>query len=317
MRKIPEYEVAVLATVSNGKTTFINALLGKNVLPTQNMACTAKLVKIKDNDRVKQMKVMLEKFDGSTRRLKEQEIDFQKLNSDKNVKSIIIEDDIKNIRNIKKKLLLVDTPGVNNSEDNTHKKITEDYLINLNEGLIIYVLNVEQLTIHDNNQLLQFVKKNLETKENMEILFILNKVDSVDNEKEGDMNSIVMHAVRFLEDNGFKSPKVIPVSSYAAVLFNEVIAGHQLSRLETNKFRAAYELFKDESFNMEKYAIIDERDKKRTVEVEEKEYLVSDLQAAIKNTGIPLVEHIIENMMIAYKKKGIESNKKVQRRVKR
>jgi len=60
MRKIPEYEVAVLATVSNGKTTFINALLGKNVLPTQNMACTAKLVKIKDNDRVKQMKVMLE-----------------------------------------------------------------------------------------------------------------------------------------------------------------------------------------------------------------------------------------------------------------
>ncbi len=45
-----EFEVNVLATMSAGKSTVINAMLGMELMPTKNEACTATIVKIHDHD---------------------------------------------------------------------------------------------------------------------------------------------------------------------------------------------------------------------------------------------------------------------------
>ena len=44
------YPMLVMATMSSGKSTLINALLGEELLPSKNEACTAKIYSIIDDD---------------------------------------------------------------------------------------------------------------------------------------------------------------------------------------------------------------------------------------------------------------------------
>ena len=45
-----DFEVNVVATMSAGKSTLINALLNKKLMPAKQEACTATITEIKDND---------------------------------------------------------------------------------------------------------------------------------------------------------------------------------------------------------------------------------------------------------------------------
>ena len=45
-----EFEIAVIATMSSGKSTLINSMLSQELMPSKNTACTAKITRIKDND---------------------------------------------------------------------------------------------------------------------------------------------------------------------------------------------------------------------------------------------------------------------------
>ena len=44
------YPMLVMATMSSGKSTLINALLGEHILPNKNEACTSKIYSIVDDD---------------------------------------------------------------------------------------------------------------------------------------------------------------------------------------------------------------------------------------------------------------------------
>ena len=44
------FPINVVATMSSGKSTLINALLGKRMMPSKNEACTATITEILDND---------------------------------------------------------------------------------------------------------------------------------------------------------------------------------------------------------------------------------------------------------------------------
>lgn len=52
MKKRPEktYSVAVVATMSAGKSTLLNAMVGHRLLPARNEACTASVCRIEDCD---------------------------------------------------------------------------------------------------------------------------------------------------------------------------------------------------------------------------------------------------------------------------
>ena len=47
------YEIIIASTMSSGKSTFINALIGMDLLPTSNLACTHKIYRIIDIDEQK------------------------------------------------------------------------------------------------------------------------------------------------------------------------------------------------------------------------------------------------------------------------
>lgn len=44
------YPTLVVSTMSSGKSTLINAIVGSELLPSMNRACTARAVAILDND---------------------------------------------------------------------------------------------------------------------------------------------------------------------------------------------------------------------------------------------------------------------------
>ena len=47
-----EFEIAVIATMSSGKSTLINAILGQELMPSKNEACTAKVSRIINNPNI-------------------------------------------------------------------------------------------------------------------------------------------------------------------------------------------------------------------------------------------------------------------------
>ena len=50
--------VLVVSTMSSGKSTLINALIGQDLFPSRNDACTAKIIKYIKNNRLKSVKVI-------------------------------------------------------------------------------------------------------------------------------------------------------------------------------------------------------------------------------------------------------------------
>ena len=50
LAKSSDFEVNVVATMSAGKSTLINSLLGQKLMPAKQEACTATITEIKDND---------------------------------------------------------------------------------------------------------------------------------------------------------------------------------------------------------------------------------------------------------------------------
>ncbi|MGL6098220.1 MAG: dynamin family protein, partial [Fusobacteriaceae bacterium] len=138
LNEIKKY--AVLGTMSSGKSTLINALLGKDILPSENQACTGKIFEISNleskNENIeafKDEKIVLDKIEMST---------LKNINNDDSIDKIKINTDF---FGIKRKIILYDTPGVNNYINKDHQKITYDFLKNNNIKNIIYILNATQI----------------------------------------------------------------------------------------------------------------------------------------------------------------------------
>ena len=60
------FPMVVMATMSSGKSTLINALLGRQILPSRNEACTAKMYSILDDDQSSETKIFVTYTNGET-----------------------------------------------------------------------------------------------------------------------------------------------------------------------------------------------------------------------------------------------------------
>ena len=247
------HEVAVLATMSSGKSTLINSLLGEDLLPNENQACTAKIFKVVDNDEIKKNKITAIFKDDSCKEISKQEL--IELNCDSNIKDIIIEGDFKGIENKVSgdklhQISLIDTPGPNNSLDKSHAKIAQSLISNENTNDLIYVLNATQIGVNDDKKLLVDILDNQKTlNREFKIIFVLNKVDQIDFEKEN-LKEIINNVKNYLGSIGIDNPKIIPLSAYAAKIFKMGLSNKLNTRKERKDFELYYNLF--ESFKISK-----------------------------------------------------------------
>lgn len=294
------FPMVVMATMSSGKSTLINALLGQQILPSRNEACTAKMYSILDNDQDNETKIFVTYTNGETV-VKEDNVvaELEKANSDNEVTDILIRGHIKGVLNTDKALLIVDTPGPNNSRDESHQQVMFDVLKKISGGLILYVLNATQPGINDDKYLLGIIRDYIKENSKISVLFVINKVDQLDEERDESVRQLVVMANEYLKENGIVSPQIIPVSALAASLFKKVINNEELTRSEYRLFCGYYDMYKPRDFNMRSFAITSALPRQHeSVEVRGETYGIGDLNRAIENTGIKLLEEEIQKAQI-------------------
>lgn len=246
-----EVSVVVIAPMSAGKSTLINALIGKDLLPSLNQATTAIICKIRD---IKGK----EGFDAVVRNGKAelvckkniditfiQEYNDKGNNEDEDIE-IIIEGDIKNIDSSDFKLVLVDTPGPNNSQNLKHQEVTLNYIKDKNNNpLIIYVLNAQQLRTNDDKLFLkeisEFIKQN-GSKAKERIIFVLNKIDAFDpvkNSKSESLEKEIEDCKNYLiNDFEIESPIIFPISAqFAKLSLKEESLLGRIEKADLNNFK--------------------------------------------------------------------------------
>lgn len=278
-----EKEIVVVATMSSGKSTLINALLSKKLLPSSNEACTATITKVintnQENYSAKayseKRELLYEEYDISYEKMKE-------WNNNENISEIEIYGNIpfankKEILN----LTLIDTPGPNNSRNSVHQKILEKYLENIDENtIILYVLNATQLGITDDSILLDNLIKIVGNK-SKNIIFVLNKLDYFSD--EDDVLEALAIVSEYLEKKGIVNPDIFPVAALPALVIRSE-PQDELEKLHRNFYINIMNI--DENLHLEKYTVMkSENYKLKNISNEEK---------ALLHTGI----HILENKMI-------------------
>ena len=235
------FEVIVVATMSAGKSTVINALIGKELLHSANEATTATITRIHDKDD-------LPFFSGNAYGYKSEliaeahNIDAQILrewNANPKIKMIDLMGDIEALYNDEAELVIYDTPGPNNSQDDNHEALTMEVINDGGYGLILYVLNATQLGVNDDRSLLEKIKEALGKDPNKEILFLLNKADCLDEEKGERLDQVVIRTKKYLTEVGFNNPIIIPTAANYALVLQKMLNKALLTRSERAELRIA------------------------------------------------------------------------------
>lgn len=219
------FEINVVATMSSGKSTLINALLGQQLMPAANEATTATIVKIIDTDQKNFSAVAYDKTGNRVAKIDNVTLaDMKKLNDDEKVSEVTIFGRIPFVESTGMKLVLVDTPGPNNSRDKRHEEMTYKMIANSDKSLVLYVMNGQQLGINDEKIFLDYICQNMKEggKQSRDrFLFALNKMDSfrpsVKYDGEGCIAKALDAAKKGLEDRGIYNPNLFPVASLPAL----------------------------------------------------------------------------------------------------
>lgn len=293
------YPVIIAATMSSGKSTLINALAGTDLLPRRNQACTSKAIAILDNDHMKQFGAHLIDQQGRYSFIPDLvPYAVKDYNETNNFLEILIEGNIKGIHNNLKSMLLIDTPGINNCIDSNHTIITKNILEIFSEGLIVYIIDVRQIGTDDDNSFLKFIAQKVNQHPELKILFVVNKADLIDPEKEN-IEHIILTCKNYIEDKGIEHPVISPVSAYAALLLKKVLNQISLTQKEQNDFFAYIDLFQQKEQSVLNYCFNDFLlNTQELISINGTKYKCSQLYAALQNTGLPLLEYLINETMI-------------------
>ena len=274
-REREQFGIMVTATMSAGKSTFINSLIGKYVCLSQNMACTSKIHSIINKPYEDGFSYEYD-HDLVMTAGKEELLNDNELNtSDRIYVSTHYDGGLAGER-----IIINDSPGVNFSGDSEHKLISDKLIKGRKYNLLVYVMNSTQLATNDEDEHLEFVKSTIGR---TPVIFIMNKIDSYNLEEEN-VAETIGRQIEYLKKKGFKNPVVCPVSARAGYLAKQFVTT-QLSRSEEREL----------------YSYVDKFDQMKLVDyykehfpkivIEDKEHEEEQL---LKTCGLAYVEQIIK-----------------------
>lgn len=309
-----EFEIAVVATMSSGKSTLINAMLGTELLPARNEATTATIARIHDEDDEKVFHgIVYDKDDNEITSRESLTLENMNLfNDDPNTARIEIYGNIVGISSQSLKLVLTDTPGPNNSRTDEHKNHTYRLIKDSKyKPMVLYILNGTQLETNDDNSLLTDIANAMRDggrQASDRFIFVLNKADEFDTENE-DVQKYINKTKDYLEKHGIQNPKVFPCSSYVAKLIRLYQSGKQFTKKERLDLDSKIELFFDDEeenykgLHFSKMADISESVRSKLEAAETKARSTNDKYTdALIQTGIPAVEGAISEYLEKYAK---------------
>ena len=260
-----DFPVNVVATMSAGKSTLINALLGKKLMPSSQEACTATISEIQDNDEEIFEAQAFDKNGNLCETSNNLDLDTMKeWNSNEKISKIEIKGDIPFVNADDTRLILMDTPGPNNSRDKAHQETTMRALSESSKTLVLYILNATQLGVNDDNNLLNMVAESMKVggKQSKDrFIFVVNKLDEFFNEDD-DVESALDKVRKYLEKKGIENPNIYPASALTAlniktILKEERIDGslRELNKECRNAVNDIYNMLDTEQLHLEQYTL--------------------------------------------------------------
>ena len=293
-------KVKVFATMSAGKSTFINALLQQKLMPSSNMACTAKVTKVFDNNEdtfevqtfTKDKVALFSQSDVTYDAMKS-------LNDETDVGYIKAYGNIPFNDSDEIELEIVDTPGPNNSRDGNHVKLMEEELENLDsDTIIIYIINATQFGINDDAKLLDKLYKATGCGDKT-ILFLVNKMDQFDPQMES-ISELLRNVKNYLEQHSFYEPKIFPISSLLALNVRSLLQASYVDDDDDDVYEAngmVRKVNRNSDLHLEKYAHVSEEVANQvSLELEAAEDSRDKYEEALIHSGIRSVEKTIIEM---------------------
>ena len=237
-------KILVTANMSAGKSTLLNALIGKKINKTQNAACTAKIHYIVNKPFEDSFCF---KWDYELNlNAKYRELMEDNINNNEN--EIAVGTYFRSVEQSPKRIWLIDTPGVNSVENDTHQKIAEDAIQTIEADILIHLLNGTNIGTEDDRKYLQFIFDHYKGK----ILFVVNKMDKF-KKREDSIEETVNKAIDELKQIGFKNPIVVPASAYAAFLAKKDIFGVRIDEDEQDELEVLAKKFQNQEFWFDRY----------------------------------------------------------------
>ncbi|WP_201788179.1 dynamin family protein [Paraburkholderia phytofirmans] len=241
------FEVLVAAPMSAGKSSFINALIGDELLHVANEATTACLTRVEHRKGVQSFRGVCYLDSGAvlaTQRDASAEL-LRDWNSDGRVKRIELKGSFNVAPRPASGLVVYDTPGPNNSQDERHGQLMREAVQQIPFKALCYVLNAGQLGTVDDRACLDLLLNGLADDPTHEIYFVLNKIDLLDPENGEHVGDHVERAHKYLSDAGFHNPIVIPTIADAALYARKALNRSSMTRLQRSKLNRTLDEFSD------------------------------------------------------------------------
>ncbi|WP_323652308.1 dynamin family protein [Aliarcobacter butzleri] len=243
-----EYKIAVVANMSAGKSTFINSLFGKEVLPAYNHATTDSATYIYSKPNIEKKAEIFfsdkRKSITITEDLEKEIKEYGKKDEDckddkyKNVEKIDLYYPFKNLQTSSNEdfsITFIDTPGPNSTGDygQKHKDQTRSVLNSVDMALFVFDYGQLDANLNSDEQgLWHTIKTRYEKDKNFEVYFLINKIDMSMEDNFKDVRTLDdakknwgIHEKKAIdklkqaaENNGIKEPKIYTVASKFALL---------------------------------------------------------------------------------------------------
>ena len=234
----PLKKVLVVATMSAGKSTLINALIGNKINKVASTVCTNKirLVYNKQSDEGAILECAGPRYIYTVN---------HKIAQHDSVKNVCV-----HFHSIleNENLCLIDTPGVNFNGDHSHGEITRNAVKANDYDLLLFVSNATQFLTDDDANILEFVIRNCKKK----IIFCLNQCDRFKPKDDSiiEMVDVWKHTLSAL---GNKSPNIVAISAFCALLLKESENKIALTEDEELYLELMKVKFEREYYHLEKY----------------------------------------------------------------
>ena len=202
------FKIQVIGTFKNGKSTFINSILGDEVLPAYASPCTAVINEVKYGDEKKAIlyfknplpaeipesipqkaREHIAKYKGDSVppiEIPENEIeDYAVIPIGKDPKEMLMESPYDKIELywplelLKNNVEVIDSPGLN--EHATRTKVTMEYLTKADA--ILFVLAADKLCARDE---MEFIENNMKKHGFDSVFFVVNRFDTLRNDRDKD-----------------------------------------------------------------------------------------------------------------------------------
>lgn len=208
-----ETNIVFTATMSTGKSTLINAIIGKELAPSKATACTSNIANfmacpIESDFYNYSDKNYIQTFLDLT--------DTKKLIGSSNYSYV---NSYFNSILSEKKVNIIDTPGVDYSIDTTHGDITRNELKNLNIDVLVYVMSAQNFGAKGDDEHLKFIRENVKYKK---FILTINMLDTSSPEDDSILE-IISNIKKYLEKLEFKDFVIAPISGRGGLVLKKYL----------------------------------------------------------------------------------------------